>query len=86
MPRLKKKWMQPVVEATTPAPVAIAPAFLNIEQAATYFGVTTWTIRRLVSTGKLAAKQIGKRFTIKRTDLDRLWESEKAVAPKAVAA
>jgi len=31
-----------------------------------YFGLTTWTVRRLVSTGKLAAKQIGKRFTIKR--------------------
>jgi excisionase family DNA binding protein len=74
---IKKKWMQPVVEAAVPVPsISITPAFLNVEQAAGYFGVTTWTIRRLISTGKLVAKQIGKRFIVKRSDLDVLWENE----------
>ncbi len=56
----------------------IAPAFLNIEQAAQYFGVTTWTIRRLISSKELAAKQFGKRFIIKRSDIDALWDKAEA--------
>lgn len=84
MPRLKKKYQQSareqaVRESPASASISIAPAFLSVEQAATYFAVTTWTIRRLISTGKLTAKQIGKRFIIRRADLDALWVNEKAV-------
>ena len=84
MPRLKRKWMEPVVKtAPTPAvPVSITPAFLNIEQAAGYFGVTTWSVRRLISKGKLRSKLFGKRLLIKRTDIHALWESEPAFTGK----
>jgi len=76
MPRLKKKWLQAAVEIPAPTPISITPSFLNIEQAATYFGVTTWAVRRLISAGKLRSKLFGKRLLIKRTDIDALWESE----------
>ena len=82
MPPLKKKWRQPV-EISAPSVPAVPftpPTFLSVEQAATDFGVTTWTIRRLISAGRLKAKRFGKRFTIKRADLHALWESEKEVA------
>jgi excisionase family DNA binding protein len=81
MPRQKRKYMQPapLAEAPTPAvPVSITPAFLNVKQASDYFGVTTWSVRRLISTGKLRSKLFGKRLLIKRVDLDSLWESEPA--------
>jgi excisionase family DNA binding protein len=80
MPRLKKKWLQSALtEKITVVPeTKITPAFLNIEQAAQYFGVTTWTIRRLITTGNLRSKLFGKRLLIKRTDIDALWESEPA--------
>lgn len=88
MPRLKKKWMQPVVKtAPTPAvPVSIVPGFLNVKQASDYFGVTTWSVRRLISTGKLRSKLFGKRLLIKRADIDALWESEPAYTGKKRAA
>jgi excisionase family DNA binding protein len=58
----------------------ITPAFLNIQQAASYFGVTTWTIRRLIENKELACAKIGKRFIIKREDLDEdldnVWEKK----------
>jgi len=78
MPRVKKKWMQPVVKtAPTPAvPVSVTPAFLNLKQASDYFGITTWSIRRLIKTGKLRSKLFGKRLLVKRADIDSLWESE----------
>ncbi len=82
MPRLKKKWLQPAAPVTKSAvpEVKINPEYLNIEQAASYFGVTTWTIRRLISSGKLRAKQFGKRFIIKRSDIDALWAQAKVAA------
>ena len=80
MPRTKNKWLQPAPAEKLPvsSETKITPAFLNIEQAASYFGVTTWTIRRLISSKKLAAKQFGKRFIIKRNDIDALWDKAEA--------
>jgi len=40
--------------------------------------VTVWTIRRLLKAGKIHAKKVGKRFTIKRTDLDVYWQQAEA--------
>ena len=79
--------LAPLAKAPTPAvPVSITPAFLNIEQAAAYFGSTSWSIRRLIKTGKLRSKLFGKRLLIKRADVDALWESEPAYAGKKRAA
>jgi len=76
MPRLKKKYMQPAVQAVpTPTSVPFTPAFLSVEhEAGAYLGVTEWTIRRLIKSGKLTAKKIGRRLIVKRADLDALWE------------
>jgi len=83
MPRLKKKWIQPTsITEKLPAvsETKIVPAFLNIEQAALYFGVTTWTIRRLIDNKELACAKIGKRFIVKREDLDNIWEKKAEAA------
>jgi excisionase family DNA binding protein len=72
MPRRKNKWLEKEKElvAAISVPVSvlppITPAYLNIEQASAYLSVTTWTIRRLVATRKLAAKRIGKCFIVNR--------------------
>jgi excisionase family DNA binding protein len=79
MPRLKKKWIQPtpITEKLTAVPETnITPTFLNIEQASAYLGVTTWTIRRLIENKELACAKIGKRFIVKREDLDMVWEKK----------
>ena len=79
MPRLKKKWIQPT-PITEKLPAVheenITPAFLNIQQAALYLGVTTWTIRRLIDNKELSCAKIGNRFIVKREDLDMVWESK----------
>jgi excisionase family DNA binding protein len=51
---------------------------LDIGQAAIYMSVTVWTIRRLLKSKKIQAKKIGKRFTVKRTDLDAYWQQAEA--------
>ena len=84
MPRLKKKWMEKQNEpvAAIPAPILapITPSYLNIEQASVYLSVTTWTIRRLIDNKELSCAKIGKRFIVKREELDKIWErkAEKA--------
>jgi excisionase family DNA binding protein len=87
MPRLKKKWTQSAnIVLPPPIPVFVPPAFLSVEhEAGMYLGVTEWTIRRLIKTGKLAAKKIGRRLIVKRADLDALWESEPTFVGKKAA-
>jgi excisionase family DNA binding protein len=50
----------------------------HFEQAASYFGVTTWTIRRLIENKELACAKIGKPFIVKREDLATVWEKKAA--------
>jgi len=79
MPRLKKKYMQPVAGAETPAPViAQWPAYMDYHTAAKYISETYWTIRNLVQSGKLTAKKLGRRNTVSRVDLDALWKRMEA--------
>jgi len=83
MPRLKKKWIQPtpITEKLPAVPEKnITPACLNIQQAALYLGVTTWTIRRLIDNKELSCAKIGKRFIVKREDLDNIWEKKAEAA------
>ena len=79
MPRLKKKWTQQSVAPSVVTPVlSFAPEYLDVRQAAHYMSVTTWTIRGLLKAGKIQAKKLGKRFIIKRTDLDVFWQQVEA--------
>jgi excisionase family DNA binding protein len=84
MPRFKNKWLEkekePIAAIPVPFVAAITPQYLNIEQASAYLGVTTWTIRRLIENKELACAKIGKRFIVKREELDKIWErkAEKA--------
>jgi excisionase family DNA binding protein len=83
VPRPKKKYQNPVlVFPQQPQPVqqqnTIAPRYLNIPQAAQYCSVTTWCIRRLISTGQIKAAKIGRRLTVDRLHLDELWQKRAA--------
>ena len=85
MPRRKNKWLEKEKEsvAAIPLPVpVVAPItaqYLNIEQASAYLSVTTWTIRRLIDNKELSCAKIGKRFIIKREDLDNIWEKRQKI-------
>jgi excisionase family DNA binding protein len=68
--------------AATHAPVvtvaAITPAYLDIKQAALFLGPTTGTISRLIENKDLVCAKIGKRFIVKREDLDMIWGKKAA--------
>jgi len=54
-----------------PAPTGVCPALLTIPQAAEYINATThWTVRQLIYKGELSFVKVGKRFNIRREDLD----------------
>ena len=84
MPRLKKKWLEKEKQLVATIPVSvvapITPQYLNIEQASAYLSVTTWTIRRLIDNKELSCAKIGKRFIVKREDLDNIWEKKAEAA------
>jgi excisionase family DNA binding protein len=56
----------------------VSPEYLNVEQAAVYLGSTVWTIRGLIETRKIQAKKIGRRFIVRRVDLDSCWQQAEA--------
>ncbi len=75
MARLKSKYPTP------PAPVAVAPVsptpckdFMNLKEAARYFGVSIWSVRGLIAKGFIKAKRIGKYDVVRRMDLAEYWE------------
>ena len=84
MPRRKNKWLEkekkPVAAIPVPVVAPITPQYLNIEQASVYLSVTTWTIRRLIDNKELSCAKIGKRFIVKREDLDMVWKNKSAQA------
>ena len=66
---------------------AVAPRLLDIEQAATYIGVSGWTLRGLIADGAVptvqppSARRTGepmRRVLLDREDLDALIERWKA--------
>jgi excisionase family DNA binding protein len=74
MPRLKKKYIQPIsVPVPAPAP-AVTPEYLDVEQAAVYLSATITSARRWLKKQKLRSLKIGKRFTYKRADIDSAWK------------
>jgi len=75
MARLKPKYPTP------PAPIAVAVIpptpckdFMNLKEAAAYYGVKVSTIRGLIAKGFIKAKRIGKYDVVRRTDLAEYWE------------
>jgi Helix-turn-helix domain len=63
---------------TPVAPSAPCKDFMNLKEAAAYFGVSIWSIRGLIAKGFIAAKRIGKYDVVRRADLVEHWQ--KAVA------
>ena len=47
---------------------------LGIDEAAGLIGLSPWTIRKYVSTGRLSVVKIGRRTLIERAELERLIE------------
>jgi len=80
MPRLKKKWMCPpiTVPVVTPIPPAPCKDFMNLKEAAAYYGVSVWSIRGLIAKGFIKAKRIGKYDVVRRADLGEHWEKAAA--------
>lgn len=45
-------------------------AYVDLDEAAAYYGVSVSLVRRMVADGRLPASRLGARIRIKRTDLD----------------
>jgi excisionase family DNA binding protein len=54
--------------------------FLSVEEVAEYLGVNRSTVSRLIDDCELRAIRVGKRWRIKRSDLDR-WEQRSQSKP-----
>src|SRR5262245_44906532 len=66
---------------TTSGPVD-APRLLDVEGAASYLGVSAWTVRDLVERGSLSRVALPgvRRLLFDRCDLDRLVETSRLTA------
>jgi excisionase family DNA binding protein len=79
MPRLKKKYPTPPASiAVAMVPPAPCKDFMNVKEAAVYFGVSVWSIRGLIAKGFIKAKRIGKYDVVRRIDLAEYWEKAAA--------
>jgi excisionase family DNA binding protein len=53
---------------------AVAPRYLNLEQAAIYLSTTPDGVRGMLRAKRFPARQMGKRVFIDRNDIDRAME------------
>ena len=69
----RKKWMAPpaTVSVVSPAP---CKDFMNLKEAAAYFGVSVWSIRGLIAKGFIGAKRMRKYDIVRREELSEYWE------------
>ena len=44
----------------------------NVEQAAELLGISRWTVRSYIKTGKLKAVRLGRRVLLEESELERL--------------
>jgi hypothetical protein len=63
----------PVAVPVVPAPPAPCKDFMNLKEAAAYFGVSIWSVRGLIAKGFIKAKRIGKYDVVRRVDLAEYW-------------
>lgn len=47
-----------------------ATKLMNVEEAAGYVGLSTFTVRRLAKQGSIPAAKIGRAYRFKREDID----------------
>jgi excisionase family DNA binding protein len=53
--------------------ISLQPTLLTVQEAAVYLGAASeWAVRRLIYAGKLSYVKVGKRFNLRRADLD-IW-------------
>lgn len=80
--------VQPPVPSLPDVHVAVEPISVSLEDAAKLVGVSLWTIREAVMTGKLAAKKAGRQHVIPLMELRRwvvaLEDVEPSTAPSLV--
>jgi len=74
MPRLKKKYMTVPALVAVAAPLVPCKDFMNLKEAAAYFGVSVWSIRGLIAKGFIKAKRIGKYDVVSRAELVEYWQ------------
>lgn len=48
---------------------------MNVEEAAQYVGLSTFTVRRLAKLGEIPAAKIGRAYRFKREDIDTYLRS-----------
>ena len=72
--------MSPPASVRVVTPVLPVPCkdFMNLKEAAAYFGVSVWSIRGLIAKGFITAKRIGKYDVVRRADLADYWEKAAA--------
>lgn len=77
-------------EAKAPSASVIAPRLLDVDAAAAYLSVSSWTIRDLEAAGRLVRVRLPlagdrecRRLLFDRTDLDRLVERAKDAEVRA---
>jgi len=58
-------------------PKAVTPRLLSLIEAATLLGVSTASMRRLVSAGKLPVVRLTRRLLVDARDLERLIDQAK---------
>jgi hypothetical protein len=77
MPRLKKKWMQPVAPTPVlPEPACDTPAHPNVKQAARHFGTTPAAFRQLAIREGFKRVLVGKKYTYDLKEMDEWWENQ----------
>jgi excisionase family DNA binding protein len=68
-----------VAPAQTPV-LPVTPRLLSMKDAAKYLGCAYWAVRTLLWGKQIPYIQIGRRFVIDRTDLDKWVDKQKAAA------
>ena len=66
------------VPIVTLVPTVPCKDFMNLKEAAAYFGVSVWSIRGLIAKRFIRAKRIGKYDVVRRADLAAYWEKAAA--------
>jgi excisionase family DNA binding protein len=62
----------PLPAITRQTPLADLPELLRAEEAAAWFGVSTWTVYEMVKRGELPTVRLGRLLRIKRDALTAL--------------
>jgi len=76
VPRLKKKYMQPLdpAPAVVPEPSTIEPEIYDVKKAAFFLSATVTSTRRWLKKNSVPAVKIGRRETYRRADIIAAWD------------